>query len=123
MGARHWNPDKHVTVIADQLMETSSLPAKDHDGRRVELDLIVILLSPFIEPVNPETPLFQILQRARNIANSYNRHVFQGSRRRFCDGFGESGCPALGNNDGRRSGGVRRAHDRAEIMRVFHAIE
>src|SRR5258708_2897177 len=49
--------------------------------------------------------------------------MFECARGGLCYGFGESGGTPIGNQDRRRASGMRRSHDRAQVVWIFHAIQ
>ena len=61
--------------------------------------------------------------RAGDVRDLGDGHVLARSGRNFCDGARHAGRAALGNHHAVRAGRVGRAQDRAQIVRIFHAIE
>jgi len=110
-------------VLANLVVQTAAFGSQDERGRRKEFDFVVILIAAFVEAVNPIAAFFQIFQRAIDIGHAHHRQIRERSRRGARDHVGQSGGAPLGNHHGRGSGGVRRANDGAQIVRILDAVE
>lgn len=76
---RQRNPDQHVAVLLHLQMQTTAFATDDQRGGSVVHDRIVGLLPAFVQAVNPEVRLFQLLERPVDVVDTYDRDVFERS--------------------------------------------
>ena len=84
---------------------------------------MVDALPSFVESVQSESCILERIQRAVDVLDADDRQKLQGAGGGFRGRLGQSGGTALGNDDRRGAGGVGRAHDGAQIVRVFDAVQ
>src|SRR5579883_2028688 len=98
--------------------------SSEHDRRGAgKFDAVILVLTALVEAVDPVALLFQFLKRPIDIHDAHDGDVSEGPCRSALDDFGESGGAAFRDDDCRGSSSMRGADDRAEIVRIFHAIE
>jgi hypothetical protein len=110
-------------VFLHQLVEPFAFAAQHNHGRRYKIDLIVLLIPALIETVDPEASVLKVFQGFRDVADPDYRQIFKGSRGRFCYSVRQAGGAAFRNHHGVCSRRMSGSDDRAEIVRVFHAIQ
>lgn len=65
-----------------------------------------------------QTPSLQLLQKRGDVRHARDGHIAHRTRARLGDNAREARAAALGNDDAMRARALRRADDRAEVMRV-----
>ncbi len=104
-------------------MQSAALAA-EHDGRGGgQLDAIVCVLAAFVQAVDPIAALLQVFERVPNVHHAHDRQIGQRAGGSARDGFRKPDGAAFRNHDGGCAGCVRGTNDRAEIMRIFDAVE
>jgi hypothetical protein len=92
-------------------------------GRRHKIDLIVLLIPALIQTVDPEAFMLKIFKGLCDVAYADYRQILKGSRCRLCNGVRQAGGAAFRNHHGVCARRMSGSDDRAEIVRVFHAIQ
>ena len=110
-------------MLANQMVETTPFGAEHERGRLSELYAIVSMITALIETVDPEAALLQAFERAAQITGARHREILQRASRGLTDGFGDAGRPPVRYDERIGAGGVGRARDGSQIVRILHAIE
>ena len=67
--------------------------------------------------------LLQFFERAIDIGGAHHGQILERTGGGLGDHVGKPHCAPFRNDDAARARGMRRAHDRAQIVRIFHAVE
>lgn len=110
-------------MLLDELVETCAFGTENEDGAVGEIGLGVRGRGAFVESVNPEAGLLELIKSAADIGDAGYGEVLEGAGSRTGDSFGERGRTALRDNHGIRTDGVGRANDGAEVVGIFDTIE
>ena len=112
-----------VACAADEIVQAVALAPEDDDGVGREIVLVVTGGAALVETDAPDVVFFQLLKSADEVDDAGDADVFGGSGGGF-DSDGAEGCgAALGDEDAVDSGGIGGAEERAEVLRVFDAVE
>ena len=103
----------------------SPLPsAPEHDGAvHVVVKFVVALRAALVEADSPDIAFFQLVQRARDVGDARDRQMLRGPGGSFDHGARQPDGAAFGNDDAVGAGAVGGANQRAQVVRVFHAVE
>ena len=110
-------------MLPDQLVDAFAFSAEHEHRRSVVLRAVVVVCSPLVETVYPETSLFKVLQCPRHVPNPNHSYVLKRTRRGLRDRVGQAGRAPFGNQDRVRTGGIGGADDRPEVVWILHAVE
>ena len=110
-------------MFLDHFVQAVALAAQDEYSRPRIIDFSVKLAGAFIQAIDPEPAPFQLFERLVDIANANHGKMFERAGGRLGDGFVQSGRAPLGDQNCGSARGMRRAHNRAQIVRIFHAVE
>jgi hypothetical protein len=112
-----------VAGAADEIVEAGALAAKDQDAVAGEVEAVVVGLTTLVESDDPDILLFQLFEGAGEIDDAGDAEVLDRSGAGL-DGYGTEGRgAAFGEQDAIDAGAVGYAEQRAEILRVFNAVE
>jgi hypothetical protein len=124
--AQHWDADPVVDLAKHTGSNSPSFcPQHDHEIARKDPILEIIERDPFLgsSAHGPEPIRAEITKEPRQIRRPHDGQPLDrpggGSR----DGGAERRRPPLGQNQTRRTRGIGHASDRADILRVFDAIQ
>ena len=104
-------------------MQPLALRAQNQRAIHVVVEGVVGLLAALVEANGPDVALLQLLYRTRDVRNFCYGQMLARSGGGLCDRASDCRCAALGDDNTVGSGGVGRAHEGAEVVRVFNAIE
>jgi len=121
--ARHGNPQPEIAVLRYVLVQSTAFAAKHECDRFGKRDLIVQMFAALVNPVNPVAVLLQVFERPADVHDADHRNIRQRAGGGAPDRFRQPGRAALRNHDSGGSGGVRRADNRAQIVRVLDAVK
>lgn len=110
-------------MLLGLLMEALTLGAHHYSTGNGPIDPVVILGSTLIDAVDPIAALLEVFQGSVDVRDSRNRQVLESTRSSFGYRFGEADSAAFRDDDGVGACSVGGPDDRAEIVRVFDAIE
>ena len=112
-----------IAGAADQIVQPGAFASQDKHGIGPEIVAVVIRGAALVQADAPEVALLEHFEGADEIDDAGEAEVLGGSGRRL-DGDGtERGRAALGEQDAVDAGGFGSAEKRAEVLRVFDAIE
>ena len=121
--AEHGNGDQKVAAPAHQVVQSLAFGA-EHDGAvHVVVEFVVALRAALVEADGPHVAFFQLVQRARDVGDARDRQMLGRSRRSLHRGARQSRGAPLGNDDAVGAGAIGGANERAQVVRVFHAVE
>jgi hypothetical protein len=121
--ARHRNAQKVVAAAADEVVETGALAPKNENAVAGEVELVVVGCAALVESNNPEVPPFELVERANKIDDARDPKVFGCSRACPYSRRAQRRRAALGEDDAIDAGAICDAQQRAEVLRIFDAIE
>ncbi len=121
--AKHGNRDQEIAAPAHQVVQALAFGAENDGAVHLVINLVVALRAALVQADGPHVALFQFVQRARDVGNARDRQMLRRARRSLNGGAGQSGSTALGNDDAVCARAVGSANQRAQIVRVFDAIE
>ena len=112
-----------VAGAADEIVETGALAAEDNDEVAGEVKAVIVGLAAFVEPDDPEVAALEIFKGADEVDDAGDAEVLRGAGAGF-DGHGTERCgTALGEEDAVNAGAIGDAEERAEVLRIFDAVE
>ena len=104
-------------------MEARALTAEDDDEIAGEVELVVVDGAALVETDDPEVVALELFEGADEVDDAGDAEVLGGAGAGF-DGRGAEGCgAALGEENAVDAGAIRNAEERAEVLRVFDAVE
>lgn len=121
--AGHGNAQQVIAGAADQIVQARAFASEDDYGIGRKVVAVVILRAALVEPDDPEVVLFQGFEGANQIDHAGEAEVLGGSGRGLEGGGGERRGAALSEEDAIDAGGFGGAKQRAEVLRVFYAVE
>jgi hypothetical protein len=122
-GAEHRNADEEVAVAAGEFVEAFAFAAEDEADVGGEVAGVIILSAAFVEAEDPDVVLLEGLEGAIEVGNAGDADMLAGSGGGAGDGGVERGAAAVGQQDAVDSGSIGGAEERAEVVRVFNAVE
>ena len=88
-----------------------------------QIQLIVWRFGLGVQPHRPDPGLLEFLERPRDVDDVRDRHVMHGAGRCLGRRAVERRRPPRLPDDAGRAGGVDRAQDRADVLRILDAVE
>lgn len=112
-----------VAGAAHEVVQPGAFAAEDEDAVAGKVELVVVACAAFIETDDPEILLFQIFKRADKVDDAGHAKVLcRAGAGLDCDGT--EGCgSALSEHDAVDARAVCHAKQRAEVLRIFYAVE
>jgi hypothetical protein len=121
--AGHGDAEKVVAGAADERVEASAFAAEDDDEVAGEIEPVVVGGAAFVETDNPEVLALEVFEGADEVDDAGDAEML-GCAGAGLDGGGAEGSgAALGEEDAVDAGAVGHAEERAEVLRVFDAVE
>lgn len=121
--AGHGNAEKVVAGAADKIVQARALASEDDHEIAGEVELVVVGRASFVETDDPEVVALEILEGADEVDDAGDAKVLgcagAGLHGRRAEGRGA----ALGEDDTVDTGAVGDAEQRAEVLRIFNAVE
>ena len=122
-GPGHGDAQQVVAGAADEVVQAVAFASEDDDGVGREVVLVVAGCAALVEADAPDVVLFELFQGADEVDDAGDADMLGGSGGGF-DGDGAEGCgAALGDEDAVDAGCVGGTEERAEVLRVFDAVE
>ena len=112
-----------VAGALHQIVQPGAFAAQHQAAILLEVEVAVVGLAALIQADDPDVLLFHRLQRAGKIDDLRNAHVFAGPGRGFGHNRAERRRPPFGQDDSVNARTIGRPQQRAQVVRVFHAIE
>ena len=104
-------------------MKSRALAAQHDDKIAGEIEAVVVGLAALVETHDPEVPRFEFFERADEIHYAGDAQML-GRARAGLDGNGaQRRGAALGEDHAVDAGAIGHAQQRAQVLRVFHAVE
>ncbi len=110
-------------MLLHVLMQSGSLRSEHKNGGEMEIDGGVQPVDAFVESIDPEALFLQLLESAADVCDANHRQMLQSAGSGSGCGLGKGRGAALRDDDGRCAGGMGRSDNRAEVVRIFDAIE
>jgi len=121
--AGHGNAQQVVAGAADEVVQASAFAAEDEDAVAGEVELVVVGSAALVESYDPKVVAFEVFEGADEVDNAGNAQML-GCAGAGLDGYrAERSGPALGEDDAVDACAIGYAEERAEILRVFDAVE
>ena len=121
--AGHGDAQQVVAGAADEVVEAGAFAAEDEDAVAGEVELVVVGLAALVETDDPDIALLEVFKSADEVDDAGDAEVLGCSGAGFYGDGAERGGAALGEDDAVDAGAVGYAEERAEILRVFNAVE
>ena len=121
--AGHGNAKEMVAGAADQVVEAGSLAPKNEDEVAGEVEPIVVGGSALFEADDPEILALEVFECADEVDDAGDAEVFGGAGAGLDGDRAQRGGAALGEDHSVDAGAVGDAEERAEVLRIFDAIE
>ena len=119
----HGDAQEMVAGLFDEVVQARALAPKDEDAVGFEVEVGVVGGPALVEADDPDVLLLHLLQRADEVGDAGDADVLGGSGGGLGDGRGDGSGAALGQDDAVDTGTVGGAEERAEVVRVFDAVE
>jgi hypothetical protein len=121
--ASHGNAQQVIAGAADKIVKAGAFSAKNENAVAGEIELVVVAGAAFVETDDPEIVALELFKGADEIDDAGDAEVL-GSSGAGLDGGGAKWCgPAFGEQDAVDAGAIGDTKKRAEILRVFYAVE
>lgn len=121
--SRHGDAEEVIAGFAHEVVEAGPFAAQHKDTVAGEVKLVVVGLSPFVETNDPEILSLEILESAHEVHYAGNAEMFGCAGAGFYGHRAQRGGAALGEDNAVDAGSVGHAKERAQVLRVFDAIE
>ena len=121
--AGHGNAEQVVAGAADKIVEARAFAAEDDDEIAGEVELVVVGWAALVETDDPEVVLLEVFEGADEVDDAGDAEVLGGAGAGFDGGGAERGGAALGEDDAVDAGAIGDAEQRAEVLRIFDAVE
>ncbi len=121
--ARRGDLHDKVAGLAHQVVQAVSFGAQYQRAIHVVVDFVVEAVAALVESHGPDIFLLELFNRAVDVGDLGHRHVLRRTCRRLRHRRIHSHGAALGNDDAIHTGGIGRAQNRAQVVRIFHAVE
>ena len=121
--AGHGNAQQMVAGAADQIVQTRAFAAEDDDEIAGEVELVVVGCAALVETDDPEIAVLELFEGADEIDDAGDAEVLGRAGAGFDGGGAEGSGAAFGEEDAVDAGAIGHAKKRAEILRIFNAIE
>jgi hypothetical protein len=112
-----------VTGAADEVMEASAFAAEDQDAVTREVELVIIGLAALVETDDPDVLPLQVFKGTDEVDDAGDAEVFGGAGAGFDGNRTDGSGAAFGEDYAVDASAVGYAEQRAEVLRVFDAIE
>jgi hypothetical protein len=112
-----------IAGALDEIVKACALAAQNEDTIAGEVELVVIGFAALVETDDPEILLLELLEGADEIDDAGDAKVFCCASAGFDGNGAKWRGAALGEHDDVDACAVRNAEQRAEVLRVFDAIE
>ena len=110
-------------MLLDILVEAAALGAEDEHRAPGKVDFVVGAVTALVEAIYPEAGLLEFFQGAADVGDACDREILEGAGGGAGHGLGERRGTAFPNHNGIGAGGMGGAHNGAEVVRIFDAIE
>ena len=117
----HRNGNGKIAFFTNETGNTFALTAENDRDRALEIR-IFIMYAIRLCGKGPNAHFLQLVDGRSDIGNLGNRHVRSRAGGGFEYGLSDDGTMSLGNDHAMRARAVCATNDRAEVMRIFHAI-
>ena len=104
-------------------MEPRAFTSKDKNTIAGEIVLVVVRGPALVEADDPEILLFEFFDSTNEIDHPRDAEMFGRTRTGFYSDGADGGGTALRQDDAVNTGSIGNPKERAQILRVFHAIE
>ena len=121
--AGHGDAQEVVAGAADEIVEAGAFAAQDEDAVAGEVELVVVGGAALVEADDPDVLLLQFLEGADEVDDAGDAEVLGGAGAGFHGDGAQWRGAALGEDDAVDAGAIGDAQQRAEILRIFNAIE
>jgi hypothetical protein len=112
-----------VAGAANEVVEAGALAAKDQDAVASEVELVVVGGPALVETDDPDVLLLKVFKSANEVDDAGDAEVFGGTGAGFdCNRADGSGA-AFSEDYAVDACAIGHAEKRAEILRIFNAIE
>jgi hypothetical protein len=112
-----------VAGSADKIVQPRTFASKDKNTIAGEIVLVVVRGPALVEADDPEILLFEFFESTNEIDHSRDAEMFGRTRTGFYSDGADGGGTALRQDDAVNTGSIGNSKQRAQILRVFHAIE
>jgi len=121
--ARHWNAQQVVAGAANQLVQARAFAAQHQHAVAGQVELVVVGSASFVQADDPHILLFQVFQGTDQVDDAGNAEVFGCSSAGLDGDRADGRGAALGEDNAVHASAVGYAEQRAQVLRVFHAVE
>ena len=122
-GSGHGDAQQVIAGAADEVVQSVAFATEDDYRVGREIVVVVTVGAALVESDAPDVLLLELLEGAHEIDDTGDADVLGGSGGGF-DGDGAEGRgAAFGEKHAVHSGGIGGAEERAEVLRVFDAVE
>jgi hypothetical protein len=122
-GAGHGDAEQVVAVAADEIVKAGTFATEDQGAGCGVVELVVGGGAALVETEDPDAGGLDLLQGAGHVDDAGHTDVLGGAGGGLGGDAAERGCPALGRNDAVDACAVGGTEERAEVLRIFDAIE
>ena len=121
--AGHGNAQQVVAGAADEIVEAGAFAAEDEDAVAGEVEAVVVGCAALVETDDPEVLPLQVFERADEVDDAGDAEMLGGAGAGFDGDGAQRGGAALGEDDAVDAGAIGHAQQRAEVLRIFDAVE
>ena len=121
--ASHGNAEQVVAGAANQIVKASAFAAQNENAVAAEVELVVVGRTALVEANHPDVLFFQFLQGSDKVDDAGDAQVLGGSGTGFHRNRAKRRGAAFGEDDSIDTCAIGNAEKRAEVLRIFHAIE
>ena len=112
-----------IAMLTHQPSQPAPLGAgHDGDGAAV-VGRIVVLVAIHVQPVDPDAPLLERLERARQVADLRDADVVNRAGGRTSDHGRHRSRAAVGEDEAMHAGCIGGTQNRPQVVRVLHSVE
>jgi hypothetical protein len=112
-----------VAGFFDEIVEAGAFASEDEDAVGFEVEVHVVGSAALVETEDPDVTLFHLLEGADEVGDAGYADVFGCSGGGLCDGGGDGGGAAFGEDDSVDACAVGGAEEGAEVVGIFDAVE
>ena len=119
----HGDAQQMIAGAANQIVQPGAFASQHEHGIGPEIVAVVIRRAALVEADAPEVALLEHFKGANQIDHAREAKMLGGSGRGLDGDGAQRGGTALGEQDAVDAGGFGGAQQRAQVLRVFDAVE
>ena len=112
-----------ITGAADEIVQARALAAQHDDEVAGEVEAVVVGFAALVEPDDPQVLALEFFERADQVDDAGDAQMLGRAGAGFYGNGAQRRGTTLGEDNTVHARAIRHAQQRAEILRIFHAVE